>query len=179
MYAQLLKRIKQPTTDYYNILIDHKHDILQRVKIHGQTTTAHELGMSQTTLSNHLKLLNALEGREHRRYNLYYVTYDNACKIGITSDIANRLTKFSKCDTIETWAMDKELAIEVEETIKAKYQSKSFYTTYPRRGEIVDIPDGIYNRQLYHVAIQCAKEVFLDNILTKADRLYLDSICRG
>jgi len=181
MYSQLLKRIAEPTKDYYDIILDHKLDIIKRVKVYGQTQTATELGMSQTTLSNHLKLLNALEHKEHRRYNLYYITFKNVCKIGVSSDIANRLYKFSEAITIETWAMDEKTAKEAESFFKLRHKNKSLSVKYPNHPQggalMIDDEDRPLYKDIKHYEIvQCAKEVFMGNVMTKADRIYLATL---
>ncbi len=178
MYSQLLKRIAEPTEDYYNIILDHKKDIIARVKSKGQVQTANELGMSQATLSNQLKLLVALEDKGHRRYHIYYVTFKHTCKIGITGDIANRLTKFSKALTIETWAMPQDEAIEAEKFIKSRYSELSLGKKYGGVPKIPNEDKHLYSDLTWDTLCN-SYEVFDGDILTKVDRAYLTALSKG
>jgi len=175
MYKQLLQRTAQPTDDYYNILIDHKQDIIARVKSKGQALTAKELNMSQTTLSNLLKLLNALQDR--KPYCIYYVTFEGGLsKLGISKNLHSRLSKYSSALTIETWRMTESVAKEAELLLRAKYAESSFFETYERNPntkatmlpkEVTAICSEFYN---------CPRESFTKEVLTTSDRAYLEAL---
>ena len=58
-YQNLLEQIKEPTPDYYLLLLTNSKHIVKEVKFRNQGVVAKELNISQSKLSNILPLLDA------------------------------------------------------------------------------------------------------------------------
>jgi len=105
-YTDLLKRLSIPhNPQYYIAIIDHRADILKRIRDYGQVAVAEDIGMSQAKLSPIAALLRASISSGT---TVYYITRDNDLKpiIGTATQVAEALSFFPDKLTITTWNMD-------------------------------------------------------------------------
>lgn len=175
MYEILLKRLSVPTDDYYEILTQHREDIIRATKKFGQVKVAKDLGMSQAKLSSILKILEALDNISYDNYTLYYAVFDNFCKIGVTKNPRQRLAVFKQANSFETWLVKEDVAKELEAYIKAKYIEESFKVKYNIREFVkYEIP-----YETYAMARNTPKELFCGDVLTELDRLHITATRRA
>ncbi len=60
MYKEFLSRLPLPKTEYYQLIVEHRKEILQDALDYGQVKVAKDLGMSQGRLSAILNVLRVI-----------------------------------------------------------------------------------------------------------------------